>query len=209
MKFVQNKILAIVFDYGGVIELFSDTDFISTITRIIGVTKEDWRKLYYSLNTLTNVEGREWKEVALIVAGKLGATKEQLDKISNLIDEEKRNRKLNIELLELIKKIRSLGFKTAILSNNTRILREKITKQNITDLFDAIVISSEEGYQKPDPKLFEIAFKKLGVSASNVIFIDDATPSLKSAAEIGYTPILYENNESLKNSLSKILNIDL
>jgi putative hydrolase of the HAD superfamily len=204
----SNKISAIIFDYGGVIEI-SDIKISTEITNILGITKEEWRKVYFSYNYLINIENREWKDVILMVAEKLGATAEQLEKILDLINERQKKKKLNTELLGLIKKLRGLGLKTAVLSNYALMLRERITKQNIAHLFDEIIISSEEGHQKPDKRLFEILFKKLGVPATNAIFIDDTPNSLKLAEEIGYIPILYKDNESLKNSLSKILGIEL
>jgi len=205
---MQNNISAILFDYGGVIQL-SDFDLINGIVEILGITKEKWGDVYYTHNHLTNVEGRSWKEVALIVAEKLGATENQLNAISNLTEEAKAKKKVNVELVEIIKKLKSLGFKTAVISNYTSILRQKIIEQDIHNAFDEIIISSEEGYQKPNPKLFEIAYKKLGVTASETVFIDDSPSSLKSAPELGYTPILFIDNKSLRESLSEILNISL
>lgn len=203
-----NNISAILFDYGGVIEL-SDFDLINGIVEILGITREKWGDVYYTHNHLTNVEGKSWKEVALIVADKIGATEDQLHAISKLTDEINSKKKVNTELIEIIRKLRSLGFKTAVISNYTSILRQKIIEQDIHNAFDEIIISSEEGYQKPNPKLFEVAYKKLGVTASETVFIDDSPSSLKSAPELGYTPVLYTNNESLRKDLSEILNVSL
>lgn len=204
----MNKISAIIFDYGGVIEI-SDIKMSTEIVKILGITKEEWREIYFSYNHLANVENKEWKDIALMVAEKFNANAKQLEEISELVDKKRREQKLNVELLDLIKKLRGLGFKTAVLSNYSLVLREKIIKQNIAHLFDEIVISGEEGYQKPDKRLFEILFKKLGISATNAIFVDDAPSSLRLSEEIGYVPILYKNNEDLKNSLSKVLEIEL
>ncbi|HRH24944.1 MAG TPA: HAD-IA family hydrolase [Candidatus Paceibacterota bacterium] len=205
---MQNNISAVLFDYGGVIEL-SDFDLINGIVEILGITREKWGDVYYTHNHLTNVEGKSWKEVALIVAEKLGATEDQLKAISTLTEEVNSKKKVNVELVEIIRKLRSLGLKTAVISNYTSILRQKIIEQDIHNAFDEIIISSEEGYQKPNPKLFEVAYKKLGVTASETVFIDDSPSSLKSATELGYTPVLYTDNESLRKALSTLLNISL
>lgn len=205
---MQNKISAILFDYGGVIEL-SDFDLIGGIVEILSITREKWGAVYYTYNHLTNVEGKLWKEVALIVAKKIGATENQLSAISTLTEEADNKKKLNIELIEIIRKLKNMRLKTAVISNYTSILRQKIIEQGIHDAFDEIVISSEEGYQKPNPKLFEVAYKKLGVTASETIFIDNSPSSLTSAAGVGYTPILYTDNENLKRDLSMLLNTSL
>jgi epoxide hydrolase-like predicted phosphatase len=204
---MQNKFSAIIFDYGDVIEL-SGIKLISGITDILGISKEEWREMYLNYNHLSNVDNREWKDVALIVAQKFSNDTEKLKKMSDLFDEGNRSKKLNTELIDTIKQLKDLGFKIAVLSNYTSVLREKIKEQKIHHLFDEIIISSEEGYQKPDKKIFEITFNKLGVKSSEVIFVDDSPSSLSSAEEVGYTPILYTDNINLKNKLSSILNIN-
>ena len=205
---MQNNISVIIFDYGGVIEL-SDFDLINGIVEILGITKERWGDIYYTHNYLTNVEGRPWKEVALIVAEKLGATEDQLSTVSNLIEEVNSRNKVNTELIEVIRKLRGLGFKTAVISNYTSILRQKIADHGIYDAFDEIIISGEEGYQKPNAKLFEIAYKRLGVIGPETVFVDDSPSSLTSAGELGYAPILYKCNKDLREALSTLLNITL
>jgi len=75
----------------------------------------------------------------------------------------------NRELIQVVKKIRGRGIKTAIISNTSGlIMREKINQyfgEDITSLFDEIIISSEVGLLKPDPEIYKLALTKLGVSA--------------------------------------------
>src|SRR3989344_635714 len=118
-----SKISVIIFDYGDVIEI-SDIKMSTEIVKILGITKEKWRKVYFNYNHLVNVENREWKDIILMVAKKLNATTEQLKKISELADKKRNEQKLNVGLLELIKKLRDLGFKTVVLSNYSLTLRE-------------------------------------------------------------------------------------
>lgn len=73
------------------------------------------------------------------------------------------------------------------------------------DLFDVVVISAEVGCQKPQPEIFDILFKKLDLKPSEVIFIDDTLKSLEGADKIGYIPVLYKDNKTLKSELSSIL----
>ena len=62
---------------------------------------------------------------------------------------------------------------------------------------------------KPLPEIFNILFNKLKVEANEVIFIDDTPRCLEGADKIGYTPILFKDNETLKNKLSNLLDIEL
>lgn len=123
--------------------------------------------------------------------------------------ENKGKYKLNYELIDIIKYLRDKNYKIALLSNNSSELRQKLSNDNILELFDEIVISSEVGCQKPQPEIFDILFSKLNLKANEVIFIDDTLRSLEGAEKIGYIPILYKDNDSLKSDLSSILQITL
>ena len=48
--------------------------------------------------------------------------------------------------------------------------------------FQAVVISEEVGIAKPDPRIFEPALKKIGVSAGDVLFVGDSVTSDMAAA---------------------------
>lgn len=200
-------IKAVVFDYGGVIEL-KDGDLVQEIADSLKITKEDWQKVYYTLNHLNNTGKKSWREVATIVAQKFNASDAQISFIQDLINKYDQKRILNLELIEVIKDLKKKNYKVGILSNYSITLREKLARLNIIDLFDEIIISSEVGLQKPQPEIFEIISNKLGVKNNEMIFVDDTKRSLEGAKKIGYAPVLYTNNETLKSDLSNILGVE-
>ncbi|AQK41251.1 Haloacid dehalogenase-like hydrolase (HAD) superfamily protein [Zea mays] len=52
--------------------------------------------------------------------------------------------------------------------------------------FDAIVVSSEVGYEKPSPEIFNIALDQIGVEASKAIHVgDDETADMAGANATG------------------------
>ncbi|HNW71758.1 MAG TPA: HAD-IA family hydrolase [Candidatus Paceibacterota bacterium] len=196
-------IKAIAFDYGGVIEI-KDGDVIQEIANYLKITKSDWQSVYYTVNHLSNVGNSSWKEIATLVAQKFGATDNQVSYIQNLIKEDGKTRKINLELIEIIKNLRNSNYKIALLSNNVTELRQRLVDKGIISLFDEIIISAEVGHQKPSPKIFEHLFKGLGLKADEIVFVDDTEKSLEGAEKIGYIPILYVNNNELKNELNKL-----
>jgi len=197
-------IKAIVFDYGGVIEL-KDGDLVQEMADSLQITKGDWQEVYYTLNHLNNTGQKSWREVATIVAQRFNASDIQISFIQDLINKYDQKRILNWDLIEIIKDLKNRNYKIGILSNYSITLREKLTKLNIIDLFDEVIISSEVGLQKPQPEIFEIVFNKLNIKNSEMIFIDDTKRSLEGSEKIGYVPILYTDNEMLKSELSNIL----
>lgn len=197
-------IKAIVFDYGGVVEV-EEGDLIQEIADYLQITKEDWHRVYYSLNHLCNTGKNSWQEVLALVCKKFSASDIQISHIHKMIEEKKKTKKVNLELVEIIKDLKNRNYKIALLSNNSVKLRQKLIDQNIIDLFNEIIISGEVGCQKPCPEIFEILFKKLGVNNDELIFVDNAEKSLEKAEEIGFILLLYINNEKLKEELFEML----
>jgi epoxide hydrolase-like predicted phosphatase len=197
-------IKAIALDYGGVIEI-KEGDLIQEIVDYLGISRTDWESVYYTFNHLTNTGKNTWPEVAAMVANKLDASDGQIAHIQEVIQKSNANRKINSLLIEKIKDLKDNGYKIALLSNNVITLRKRLEDQNILDLFDEVIISAEVGYQKPSPEIFDILFKALGVDSSEVVFIDDSKKSLEGAQNIGYTPILFTNNQKLEEDLLNIL----
>lgn len=200
-------IKAIAFDYGGVIKI-NEQNLVKEICDYLHITKEVFNKEYFSVNHLFNIEGKSFEEVTLLFVSKFDDSEKTKKYILELLKENKAKYHLNVELIELIKKLKN-KYRIGLLSNNSLTLREKLKEDNILDLFDEIIVSAEVGYQKPQSEIFDILFKKLNVEPNEVVFIDDSLKSLEGADKIGYTPILFKNNELFKKELSNILQIEL
>ncbi len=196
-------IKAIVFDYGGVIEIFKP-DFNKEVVDYLKIKEEDWDNVYFSLNYLCNTGQKTYEEVYALTAKELGASDEQILKVLEIKKNNKETNKINFKLIEIIKKLRNANYKIGLLSNNYISLRKELENLKLIDLFDSIVVSGEVGYYKPQPKIFEILFNELRVKNTEIIFIDDTENSLKGAKEIGYTPILFTTNEKLKEDLKNL-----
>ena len=196
-------IKAIAFDYGGVIEIKERNSF-QEIASYLQVSLEDWERVYFSLNHMFNVGGKSWDEVIALVAKEFNASDEQISHIKNLVSEIKKTKKINSELLEIIKKLKK-NYKIGLLSNNSVNLNQRIRDNNIAEIFDAVVISGEVGFQKPQPEIFKILSEKLGVELNELIFVDDTKRSLEGAEKIGYFPILFTNNQKLEEELASLL----
>jgi HAD superfamily hydrolase (TIGR01509 family) len=199
----KEKIKAIVFDFGGVIELYDDGDILKKISELLGVDYVEFKKEYFKHNHLMNVNNISWEDMILEVAFVFPDSKGKKNQIKEIINESRSKNKINFELLSFLKVLRRQGFKVAIFSNSTAKLRERLIAENIAGLVDEIVISGEIGYQKPHKEAFQALFEKLGVQANEVIFVDDSEKSLEKAPEIGYAPILFKNNEQLKIELNR------
>ncbi len=203
----MSSIKAIVFDYDGVLEV-GERWLYKAMFAVLGVEREVWRQMYLKYNHLTNVENTPWADMVALVSKELGASEEDVKTIRRLVEADRQSKKLNHELLDFIKnELKPQGFKLAVLSNNTSDLRERIKAHGIDTLFDHIIISAEEGYQKPHKEIFEVLFEKLAVNPHEVVFTDDSPRSLEYAESIGYTPILFHDTHQFKEALTNILSI--
>lgn len=99
---------------------------------------------------------------------------------------------------ELIAKIRELkaSYKIGLLSNIGRgWIDQFFDKHQLHDLFDAVVLSGEEGIAKPHPRIYELIAERLGVEPSNCVFIDDLEENCAGADAAGMPSIHYVTND--------------
>lgn len=150
-------IKAIVFDWGGVIETI-EGGLIKKISQYLNVGEEDWNEVYYSLIYLFHTNQSSWEGVASLVAKNFNATNEQISHMQDMIKENRATRKINQELIKIIKNSKNKNYKIGLLSNNYVELRKEIQDLGLASLFDAIVISAEVGFYKPQPEIFQIMF---------------------------------------------------
>lgn len=86
----------------------------------------------------------------------------------------------------VLARIRERGLRTAVVSNFDGRLPALLEGLGLAPLLDAMVLPSDVGAAKPDPRIFERALKRLEVMAHEAIFIgDDAHHDLEGARAAG------------------------
>lgn len=81
------------------------------------------------------------------------------------------------------------GVKIGVVSNIGFDIRVLLDEWGISGLCDAIVLSYEVGYTKPDPKIFLKACAALGVAAERTLMVGD-TPADAGAASAGCSALI-------------------
>ena len=71
-------------------------------------------------------------------------------------------------------------------------------------MFDVIVESSVEGVRKPQPRIYEIACERLGVTPERAVFLDDLGINLKPARAMGMTTIKVVTEEQAIRELADV-----
>ena len=108
------------------------------------------------------------------------------------------------EMWELAARFRERG-RTALLSNGvpevmTRVRAEK----NLSDYFNAVVISYEVGCAKPDARIYQLCLTALGVEAESALFVDDRRENLDAAARLGMRVFHFTGDDSVAKLRSRL-----
>ena len=197
------KYKAIGFDYGGVIKGKPNSVFRSAICDLLNVSVADYQNAYSKHSKKINVDNVTWELFWAEVLNELGQDVNKVPEIMKL-SKGTFGQPVNDGLLALIETIRKKGIKTGLLSNNTREAAASMRANSIDKYFDVFHISGETGYMKPSAEAYELFGKDLDVPLSELIFIDDSESSLSSAADCGYTPILFNSLADLRSELVKM-----
>lgn len=99
-----------------------------------------------------------------------------------------------------------LTYRTGVISNafdNARHLLMQVWR--VGDAFDDLVISAEVGVMKPDPQIYQIALRGLGVLPQEAVFLDDALPNIQGARDIGMHAIHFRHPEQALQDLHALL----
>lgn len=90
--------------------------------------------------------------------------------------------RLPIGAYEAMCVLKDAGVKLAVVSNFDARLRKLLKDLNVAHLFDAIIVSSEIGFEKPDAEIFRAALDQLGIAASKAVHVGDDEKADKNGA---------------------------
>ena len=71
----------------------------------------------------------------------------------------------------------------------------------VLDLLDDVVVSGTEKVAKPDPAIFEIAVRRAGIPAEELVFVDDRPDNVAAAIESGLDGVVFTDAERLRHDL--------
>ena len=92
-----------------------------------------------------------------------------------------------------LRAIRELGLRTAIVSNANGTFCAAAERLGITPLVTCVLDSQDEGVEKPDPRLFEIALERSGADRETTIHVGDIYEvDVVGARAAGIRPVLLD-----------------
>jgi putative hydrolase of the HAD superfamily len=95
--------------------------------------------------------------------------------------------------------LRRLGYKLVVVSNANGTVRQAFQRIGLFDLVDVIVDSAEEGFEKPDRRLFDVALRCAGANHSRALHAGDIYHiDVAGARAAGLTPVLVDEAASTR-----------
>ena len=202
---MKEEIRAIIFDVGGVLALGKNSSWDKHHLVPSGVHLDISKKLGISLdqymdaidtNYALAIEGKKNSRQVLKIFSKNLKIPEK--KLINLYTwAYKRHFKQNKQLFKQAFKLKKLGYKIAILSDQWCVSKDALMPKKYYKNFDSIVVSCDVGMRKPNSKIYELALKKLKLKPGETLFIDNQIWNTKPAEKIGIKTILFKNNKQL------------
>jgi epoxide hydrolase-like predicted phosphatase len=183
-------ITAVLFDLTGVLTTSPWPNLVAAaggdVELLVGAYHEDGDHPWHRLER-GEIGFAEWFEAVTALAAEAGVTLD-LSPLAALRDE----MVVYPHVVERVLELRRDGYKTALLTNNVRegsnMWRSLLP---VEELFDVVIDSSDVGLRKPNPAIFELALRELGVTdPSTAVFLDDLDSNVAAARDIGLHGIL-------------------
>lgn len=102
----------------------------------------------------------------------------------------------NEPMIALMAALRGDGYRMALLTNNVREWEPRWRAMApVGEIFELVVDSAFVGMRKPEPEIYELTVRRLGVPAAQCLFVDDVEDNCVAARAAGMTAVVYRDGE--------------
>ncbi len=196
---------AVIFDLGGVVV---NMDFGSELQIWLERLKLTAEEIHNALWNHPSVGSAMRGEIPAIDYWKLTGSQIGLEEVEIplFIKEYYDNASPDAQVIGLVQQLKKQGIKVGLLSNTMDDADHAFQELGFLTFFkhfDTVVLSHREGMAKPDPGIYLLACKRLGVDPSDAMHIDDLQENVEGAGKAGLKGWLYHRDEI--NKLEKFL----
>jgi FMN phosphatase YigB (HAD superfamily) len=98
---------------------------------------------------------------------------------------------------QVLRALKSRGVRIGVISDIHYDLRPHFEHHRLADCIGTFTLSFQHGYQKPDPRLFEIALQALGSRPAETLMVGDRASRDGGAAHVGITTLILPSMPNL------------
>lgn len=105
----------------------------------------------------------------------------------------------------LLRELQSKGLRLYALSNfSAELFALSRARYDFWDAFEGIVLSGEEGVNKPDPTIYRILFERYAIEPGTAVFLDDSLPNVQASIALGMRAIHFEGAPTARFALREL-----
>lgn len=112
------------------------------------------------------------------------------------------------EMIAAVEAFRGRGIRTGLVSNSWGTALE-YEEELMARLFDGLVISHLEGIRKPDPEIYALGARRIGLAPQECVFVDDLPGNLKPARAMGMATVVHRSAAETIPQLEELLGVAL
>lgn len=193
---------AFLFDFGGVLATEGFREGLQEIARRQGLDPKEVHligmdAIYDSGYIVGNGSEAEFWHMMRERAGLAGSDKELASEILTRFI-------IRPRMLVAVRRLRRMGIKTAILSDQTDWLEKLDARDQFYRDFDHVFNSYRLGRGKRDPSLFAYVVALLGISSPEALFVDDMLANVERARTEGVPGVVFTDEEDFLAKLDRL-----
>ena len=190
----NDAVRGVIFDYGKVLSLPPTAADWQRLADACGIAPvERFQQLYWQFRDAYDVNVSDafqyWNEVGAAA----GRSYDRVKVIHLVALDNEQWTRPNENMVELSRRLRRAGIKTAVLSNiQWDMLAVMRAKFLWLDEFETRTYSCEHDIVKPDAEIYLLTCRNLGLDPKNVLFLDDKQVNIDGALRAGLQALLFD-----------------